>query len=140
MIRRVLPTVRARHGRSLSYVHAVEKNRRNLPSHLPLLSISFAIAIIINTIDRSSPPESIEALVRVADEGQAHLRHMLLAQRIDLRAIGCRMIRLVDFVGWEVGDVDVGVEAGFERRADLAKAVPGDAAEEFVAFNFGCAG
>lgn len=50
------------------------------------------------------------------------------------------MIRLVDFIGWEVGDVDVGVEAGFKGRADLAEAVPGDAAEEVMAFDFGCAG
>lgn len=45
------------------------------------------------------------------------------------------MVRLVDFVGWEVGDVDVGLEARFERGADLAEGVPVDAAEEVVLFD-----
>ena len=60
---------------------------------------------------------------------------MLLAQSVNLRAVRGRMVRLVDLVGGEVGDVDVGVEAGLEGSADLAEAVPGDAAEEIVGFD-----
>lgn len=114
-----------------------------MTSHRTCLCSSFVSPMQSSSISpavHSCSPESIEPLVGVADEGQTHLRHVFLTQRVDLRAIGCRMIYLVDFIGWEVGDVDVGVEAGFERRADLAEAVPGDAAEEFMAFNFRCAG
>lgn len=65
---------------------------------------------------------------------------MFVAQRVDLRAVQRAMVRLVDFVRGEVRDVDVGVEAGFEGGADLAEAVPGDAAEEVVALDFRGAG
>lgn len=80
----------------------------------------------------SIPPESVEPLVRIANKRQTHLRHMLLPQRVDLRAVRRRMIGLVDFIGGEIGDIDVGVEARFKGRADFAEAVPGDAAEEVV--------
>lgn len=42
------------------------------------------------------------------------------------------MVVLVDLVGREVGDIDVGVELGFEGSADLAELVPDDASEEWV--------
>lgn len=45
------------------------------------------------------------------------------------------MVALVDLVGGEVGDIDVGVELRFERRADLAQLVPDHAAEEWVVFD-----
>lgn len=61
---------------------------------------------------------------------------MLLPQRINLRAICRRMVRLVNFIGGEIADVDVRVEAGFEGGTDLTEAVPGDAAEEVVGFDF----
>lgn len=62
---------------------------------------------------------------------------MLFAESIDLRVICRAVIRLVDFVGREVGDVDVGLEARFERGADFAEGVPIDAAEEVVLFDLG---
>lgn len=62
---------------------------------------------------------------------------MLLTQSVNLRTIRRRMIRLVDFIGGEIADVDVGVEARFEGGTDLAEAIPGDAAEEVVGFDFG---
>ena len=42
------------------------------------------------------------------------------------------VVRLVDLVGGEVGRVDVGRQAGLERRADAPQAVELDAPEEGV--------
>lgn len=62
---------------------------------------------------------------------------MLVAERVNLRSVRRRMVRLIDLVGGEVGDVDVGVEARLKGRADLAEAVPRDASEEVVGFDLG---
>lgn len=57
---------------------------------------------------------------------------MLITQRIDLSAIHCRMIILINLVGWEVRNVDVGIEARFKRCADRAELIPDDAMKEWV--------
>lgn len=60
---------------------------------------------------------------------------MFFAQRIRLRPIHRAVIRLIDFIEREIGHVDIGLKAGLERRADAAKTVPIDAAEEIMGFD-----
>ncbi len=45
------------------------------------------------------------------------------------------MIRLIDLIEWEVGDIDVGLETRFERCTDTAETVPVHASEEVVDFD-----
>ena len=65
---------------------------------------------------------------------------MLIAQRIRLRTIRSAMIRLIDLVEREIGDVDVGNEARFKGGADAAETAPVDTFEEVVGFDFRGAG
>ena len=81
------------------------------------------------------PLEGVEAFVGVADEGQAQLRLLLIGHVLSLSAKSRGVIGLVDLVGREVGDVDVGAESGLERSADAAQLVPDDTAEEAVLFD-----
>jgi len=50
--------------------------------------------------------------------------------------VSSRSIILVNLVNGEVLSIDVGLQFGFEGRADTAETVPGDAAEEGVLFDF----
>ena len=61
---------------------------------------------------------------------------MFIAQLLHLRPLLCTRIILRDLIDWEIGDVGVGLELGFEGSADAAKLVPDDAAEEGVGFYF----
>lgn len=65
---------------------------------------------------------------------------MLLAQLLHLRTMRRRMIVLIDFVGGEVADVDVGGEPRFKGGADVAELFEDDALEEGVGTDFGAAG
>lgn len=66
---------------------------------------------------------------------------MLLARDLRLGPQRGRVVALVDLVGGEVGDVDVGVELRLEGGADLAQLIPDHAAEEGVVFDLlGAAG
>lgn len=53
-----------------------------------------------------------------------------------LGAVGGAGVVLVDFVNGEILGVDVGLEFGLKRGADTAEAVPRDAAEKGVLFDF----
>ena len=65
---------------------------------------------------------------------------MLLAQLLHLRPMARRVVVLVDFVGREVADVDVGGEPRFKGGADVAELFEDDALEEGVGADFGAAG
>lgn len=75
--------------------------------------------------------ESVEALVRIADERQAE-RRVIAAKGVRLRAELSRVVDLRDFVDWEVLCIDIALELGLERSADLAETIPIDAVEERV--------
>lgn len=60
---------------------------------------------------------------------------MLFPECVDLRMVRGAVVRLVDFVGREVGDIDVGLKARLERCTDFAEGIPIDAAEEVVEFD-----
>jgi hypothetical protein len=80
--------------------------------------------------------QSLETLVRVADEGQAHFSGMLVASLRSLRAQSITVIVLVDFVYREVLRVNVRLQLGLEWGADATKAVPLHAAEEGMLLDF----
>lgn len=50
------------------------------------------------------------------------------------------MVRLIDLVEWEIGDIDVRRKARFEWGSDAAETVPVDAFEEVVGFDLRGAG
>lgn len=56
----------------------------------------------------STPSKCIKSLVSISDEWQAHLSDMFVAESFRLRAIGRTMVRLINLVQWEVGDIDIG--------------------------------
>ena len=62
---------------------------------------------------------------------------MFVSQRIDLGPVCSARVRLVDLVRRKVGHVDVGVETGLERCADVPQAIPVDATEKVVALDLG---
>lgn len=62
---------------------------------------------------------------------------MFVAQGVDLSSVHGRVIALVDFVGWEIGDVNVGAESGLKGCADVAELIPDDSVEEGVVTDIG---
>lgn len=88
----------------------------------------------------STPSKCIKSLVSISDERQAHLGDMFVAESFRLRAIGRTMVRLIDLVQWEVGDIDLGFKARFEGGTDAAQTGPVDAFEEVVGFDLRGAG
>lgn len=56
----------------------------------------------------STPSKCIKSLVSIPYERQTHLGDMFVAESIRLRAIGRTVVRLIDLVQWEVGDINVG--------------------------------
>ena len=64
---------------------------------------------------------------------------MLLAELLHLCPMLRRMVVLIDLVGGEVADVDIGGETGFERCADIAQLFEDDALEKGVASDLGAA-
>lgn len=106
------------------------KHRKLGPVHLPPPTHPFRTS-------QSAPPERIEPLISVPNERQAQCTlvplscHLRLRLRSQLRAV----IHLRDFVDGEVLRIDVALQFGFERGADLAQAVPLDTVEEGVTFD-----
>jgi hypothetical protein len=45
------------------------------------------------------------------------------------------IIRLVDFVNWEIRRVNIGGKFGFERRTDFSQLVEDDTTEKWMSFN-----
>lgn len=85
----------------------------------------------------STSTESIETLVRVADEGQAQGRLLLAHLSFRLRAQGGRVVDLRDLVDREVLSVDIALEFGLKWSTDAAKLIPVDAVEEWVILELG---
>ena len=81
--------------------------------------------------------ESIEGLVRVANEGQAHFRLLLFRHRASLSTVRRTGVFLRDFIDREVGNINIRGESWFERRTDLAQLIPYHSAEERVILDLG---
>lgn len=81
------------------------------------------------------PAERVKALIRVPNKGQTGCI-LVFVCLCGLRPVSSRSIILVNLVNGEVLSIDVGLQFGFEGRADTAETVPGDAAEEGVLFDF----
>jgi hypothetical protein len=85
--------------------------------------------------------EGVEALVGVANERQAHFR-ALLARRVLHGCLGaqrCRIVRLWNLINGKVLRVNVGLQLRLKWGADLAQAVPIDAAEKGMALDLSSA-
>lgn len=83
----------------------------------------------------------IEPLESVTNKWQAHLGRLLgsCASAVVLDGLGLEqscVVGLVNFVGREVGGVDVGRQARLERSANAAQAIKVDAAEKRMALEF----
>lgn len=81
--------------------------------------------------------EGIETLEGVANERQTEVGIIRLARSLGLSAHLGRGVDLRDLIDGEVLSVDAAGELGLERRADLAKTVPVDAAKERVLLQLG---
>jgi len=80
--------------------------------------------------------EGIEALEGVTNEWQAEVGVVSLASSLGGGAHLRRGVDLRNLIDGEVLRVDGAGKLGLERRTDLAKAVPVDAAEEWVLLEF----
>lgn len=79
--------------------------------------------------DRSGSTESIETLVRVADEGQAHTG-FLSTHGLVLSTQSSAVVGLRDLVDGEVLCIDCRRKFGLEGSTDTAKLIPDNAMEE----------
>jgi hypothetical protein len=68
--------------------------------------------------------ESVESLVSVPDEREAHLSFLLLWHGASQRTVNDGRIFLRNLVDGEVRHVDVRAEFRFERRTDIAELLP----------------
>lgn len=73
--------------------------------------------------------ESIETLVRVADEWEAG-GVLVLSRLGGLCPVGSAVVILVDLINGEVLCVDIGLQLRLEWCADASQAIPRDATEE----------
>ena len=81
--------------------------------------------------------EGVEALVGVPDKRKTHLSRRALVELL-LRRLGQarrRSVVLLDLIGGEVGDVDIGGQLRLKRRTDTAELGAEDATEEGVRFD-----
>ena len=79
--------------------------------------------------------ESVESLVRISDEGQAHLRSLFVGYVLRLLPVCSAVVFLWDLFNREIADVDVRGKLGFKGCSDLAKLLPNYAGEERVLLN-----
>ncbi len=83
--------------------------------------------------------ESVEGLVGVANEGQAHLGFLRVWHGAGLGTVNGTGILLGDLINREVRHIDVGTETRLERRTNAPKLLPHDAAEEWMVLDLSCA-
>lgn len=86
---------------------------------------------------RSVTSKGIETLVGIADERQADCRIVSLSRCLSLGTHLSRIVDLWDLVDGKIGRVDIGLQLGLERSADLAQRVPIYTIEERMRFQFG---
>jgi hypothetical protein len=79
--------------------------------------------------------EGIESLVSVTNEWQTHLSILLCRHLFGLCSMHSTVVLLWDLINWEVADIYIRREFGFEWSPDLSKLVPNHATEERVLFN-----
>lgn len=79
--------------------------------------------------------EGIERLVSVTNEWQTHLRILLCRHLFGLCPMYSTVVLLWDLINWEVADIHVRRQFGFEWSSDLSKLVPNHATEKGMPFN-----
>lgn len=81
--------------------------------------------------------ESVEGLVGVSDEGQAHLRFLGVRHGTSLGTVNGAGILLRNLVNREVRHINIRAETGLKWRANVAQLLPDHTAEEGVVLNLG---
>lgn len=76
--------------------------------------------------------ESVESLVCVPDEREAHLSFLLLWHSASLSTVDGGRVFLRNLVNREVRHVDIRAESRFERCTDIAELFPDDSPEKGV--------
>ena len=76
--------------------------------------------------------ERVEALVRVADERQAHLSRDIVASTLSLSTKSCTGIVLINLINREVLRINVRLQFRLKRCPDASQAIPLYATEEGV--------